>query len=78
MQNRYPLLLVALRRRSSPPERLFGLVNDVAAGNADIVQVTLAPLSQFLPVPNAFLPRMDGFLDLGPETRTMMIYHRLM
>ena len=32
---------------SCPPKRLFGLVNDVAAGNADIVQVAVGPLRQF-------------------------------
>jgi hypothetical protein len=70
-------LLVALRLRSSPPKRFLGLVDDVAAGKADIVQIALAPLRQLLPVAQAFPPSVDGFLDLGPETRTMMIYHRL-
>jgi hypothetical protein len=76
-QNRYPLLLVALRLRSSPPKRLFGLVHDVAAGNADIVQVAVGPLGQFPTVPLALVPRVDGFLDLRPETCAMIIYHRL-
>src|SRR6202012_5537728 len=62
---------------SSPPERFFGFVDDVAARNADVVQVALAPVRQFLPAADPLAPGVDGLLDLGPKTRTMMIYHRL-
>jgi hypothetical protein len=56
------------RLHLSPPKRLFGLVDNVAAGNPDVVQVALAPLRQFLPVPDPFTPGVDRFLDLGPKT----------
>jgi len=52
-------------------------MDDVAAGKPDIMQVAFAPLRQFAPIPQAFPPDMNGFLDLRPEARTMMIYHRL-
>src|SRR5882757_10952992 len=61
-----------------PPERFFGFVDDVAPGQADVVQVALGPVGQLaalvLPIP----PNMQGFADLGPEAGTMMISHRFM
>jgi hypothetical protein len=61
-----------------PPKRLFGLVNDVAPGKADIVQLAIGPLRQFAPLALAFAPDMQLFAELRQKTGTMMIYHRLM
>jgi hypothetical protein len=52
-------------------------MNDVAAGNTDIVQVAIRPLGQFPPLAHTLSPDVNGFLNLGPKPGTMMIYHRL-
>src|SRR5436309_542442 len=74
-QNRIPLLLIALRRLR-PPERFFGFVNDIAPGQADVVQVALGPVGQFAALVLAIPPGAERFNDLGPEAGTMMISHR--
>jgi hypothetical protein len=66
------------RRRSGPPKRLFGFENDVAPGQADIVQVTVAQFSELTPLLLALPPDMEGLAELGEKPRTMMIYHRFM
>jgi hypothetical protein len=72
-----PLIKAApARLRSSPPKWLFNLMNDVAAGKADIMQVAIGPLCELPPASRAFPPNPDGFLKLGPQSRAMMIYHR--
>jgi hypothetical protein len=63
---------------SSPPERLFGLANDVAPGQADIVEVAIAPMGQFTALAPPVTPDMEGLAKLGQKSRSMMIYHRLM
>ena len=47
----------------SPPERLFGLVNDVAPGKADVVQVAIGPLGQFAPLALTVAPDMKVSLS---------------
>jgi hypothetical protein len=75
---------VPLKRRRrpggclSPPKRLFGFVNDVAPGQADIMQVTIGPLGQFTPLTHALAPDMQGLSELCPKAIAMIIYHRLM
>jgi hypothetical protein len=51
-------------------------MNDIAAGKADIMQVAIGPLRELPPISHAFPPNPDGFLELGPPSRAMMIYHR--
>ena len=54
---------------SCPPERLLSLMNDVAAGNTDIVQVAIASIG---PIPGAgayALARREWFPQPGPKTR---------
>jgi hypothetical protein len=63
---------------SCPPKRFFDLVNDVAPGNSDVMQVALRPLRQFAPVTRAVSPNVEGFDEFVENPRTMMIYHRLM
>jgi hypothetical protein len=71
-----PLIEAApARPRSSPPKRLFGLMNDVAARKADIMQLTIGPLRELLSISHALPPNPDGLLDLGPESSAMIIYH---
>src|SRR4051812_41149939 len=71
-----------LRRRrrpwlhSSPPERLFRFVRDVAPREPDIVQVALGPVGEFAALLLAMAPDLQGFADPGPEAGTMMIAHR--
>src|SRR5215212_1138938 len=60
------------------PERLFGFMNDVAPGQADVMQLTLGPACEFAPLRLALAPDMEGFPDLGEKARTMTIYHRFM
>jgi hypothetical protein len=64
--------------RSSPPKRLFGLVNDVTPGKADIVQVAIGPLRQFAPLTPTISPDMQLLVELRQKPGTMMIYHRFM
>jgi hypothetical protein len=64
--------------RSSPPKRLFGLVNDVAPRKANIVQVAIGPLGQFAPLTPAIAPDMQLLAELRQEPGAMMIYHRFM
>jgi hypothetical protein len=45
---RHPLKAMLARLRSSLPKRLFGFVNDVAPGDADIVQIAVGPVAQLL------------------------------
>src|SRR5688572_6867287 len=65
-------------RRSSPPERLFGFVDDVAPGQADVVQVAGGQLGQQAPVALALVPDLESLADPGKNAGLMMIYHRLM
>src|SRR5450756_3111996 len=61
-----------------PPKRLFGLVGDVAPGQADIVQVAFAPAPQFEPLVPPLLPKVEGLTELGQNAGPMLIRHRLM
>jgi len=63
-------------RHTSPPERLSGLVGDVAPGQADIMQIAVGPLRQFAPGAPAVAPEMEGFAKLRENSRAMMICHR--
>jgi hypothetical protein len=75
---------VALRRRrrpggcSSPPKRLFGFVDDVAPGQADIMQVAIGPLGQFPPLALTIPPDVKGLAELRQKPGAMMIYHQYM
>ena len=62
----------------SPPERFFGLVGDVAPGDADVVQLPFGPPGQFAALLVTLPTDMEGFDQLGQKARTMIIYHRLM
>jgi hypothetical protein len=62
----------------SPPERFFALVQDVAAGHTDIVQIAIRPFRQFPALAHPVAPNMNGFLDLCPKPGTMIIYHWLL
>jgi hypothetical protein len=53
-------------------------MDDVTQGNADIVEVPIGPLSEFTPVADALAPNAKGLADLGQNSKTMIIYHRLM
>jgi hypothetical protein len=62
----------------SLPKRLFGLVDDVAPGKADIVQVAIGPLGQFAPLTPTIAPDMKLLAELRQKPGTMMICHRCM
>jgi hypothetical protein len=63
---------------SSPPERLFGFVNDVAPGQADIVQVALGPMGEFLSGLITLPPGVEGLAQLAQNAPNMMICHHFM
>jgi hypothetical protein len=63
--------------RSGPPKRFFCLVNDLAPGQPDVVQVTLGPAAQFAPLALPVAPGVKHFAELG-ENAIMMIYHLIM
>jgi hypothetical protein len=63
---------------SSPPKRFFGLANDIAPGQTDVMQVAIGPLGQFAALPLTVAPNVEGFAELGQNPRVMMIYHRFM
>jgi hypothetical protein len=60
---------------SCPPKRFFGLGDDVAPGQADIVPFTFGQLGQLVPVVPALEPDVEGLGELGQQPGTMMIYH---
>ena len=53
---------------SSPPERFFGLVGDIAPGDADVVEFPIGPLGQFAARPVALPPDMEGFGQSGSKS----------
>jgi hypothetical protein len=61
---------------SSPPEGFFGFVRDVAPGQADIVQVALGPMAQFLASLVPSPPGVEGVAQLAQNTSNMMICHK--
>jgi hypothetical protein len=64
--------------RLRPPKRLFGLVNDIAPRQSDVVQVAIGPLGQFAPLALPVAPNMEGLVELSEKARLMMICHRFM
>src|SRR5260221_2227402 len=72
---------VPLKRRRRPgcclrpPKRLFGFVDDVAPGKADVVEGAIGPFRQFAALADAVTPDVESFAELAPNTRTMMIYY---
>jgi hypothetical protein len=66
------------RLRLSPPKWLFGFVNDIAPGKADIMQVAIGQLGQFTTRLVAPPPGAECFAELGQKPGTMMICHRFM
>ena len=61
--------------RSGPPKRLFGLANDVAPGQADIMQVAIGPARQFAPLARTLPPNMQGLAELAEKVGNMTICH---
>src|SRR5262249_55839561 len=61
-----------------PPERLFGFADKVAPRRADVVQVAVGPLSQFLTRAVTLPPGVESLGESGPNARNMMICHRFM
>jgi hypothetical protein len=55
------------RLRSSPPKRLFGLVDDIAPRKSDVMQVAIGPMRQFTPLSPAFAPHMQPLADLSEK-----------
>jgi hypothetical protein len=66
------------RLHSSPPKRFFGLVNDIAPGKADVVQVAVGQFGQLAPILLALPPDMERIAELGQKPISMIIYHRFM
>ena len=64
--------------RLRPPKRLVGLPGDVAPGQADIVQITLAPAGKLMTGPVTLPPKVDRLGQLGEHPGVMMICHRFM
>jgi hypothetical protein len=62
----------------SPPEWFFGFVDDVAPRQADVMEVALGPLREFLAGLVTLPPNVDGLAQLGQNTLNMMICHRFM
>src|SRR5581483_10757660 len=60
----------------SPPEGFFGLGEDVAPRQADVVEVALGPLSQFVASAITLTPDVQRVADRPEEARNMMISHR--
>jgi hypothetical protein len=58
-----PVNLKNLARRSSPPERLFGLTHGVTSGQSDVMQFVFGPMAEFL----ALMPTLGPQLQLHPE-----------
>src|ERR1700722_394245 len=71
-----PLTAAPARRRSSPPERLLGLADDIAPRQSDVMQFAIGPLRQFVPLLPAVMPDMKRVADPGQKAKFMMIYHR--
>jgi hypothetical protein len=61
---------------SSPPEGFFGFVRDVAPGQADIVQVALGPVAEFLASLITLPPGVKGLAQLAQNALNMIICHR--
>jgi hypothetical protein len=64
--------------QSCPPNRLFGLIGDVAPGKPDIMQVALGQFGQLAPLKLARPPHLERLDELREQVGTMMIYHRFM
>jgi hypothetical protein len=63
---------------SSPPEGFIGFVRDVAPGQADIVQVALGPMAEFLAGLITLPPSVEGLAQLAQNAPNMMICHQFM
>jgi hypothetical protein len=63
---------------SSPPEWFFGFVRNVAPGQADIVQVALGPMGEFLSGLITLPPGVEGLAQLAQNAPNMMICHHFM
>jgi hypothetical protein len=61
-----------------PPERLFGLANDIAPRKSNVMQVAIGPLGQFAPLTPTLPPDVEGFAELREKPEIMMIYHLMM
>jgi hypothetical protein len=61
---------------SSPPEGLFDLMGDIAAGQADVMQVPVGPLRELTAALVALAPDVQGLAELGQKAWNMMICHR--
>jgi hypothetical protein len=64
--------------RSSPPKRLFSLVDHVAPGKPDIMPLALAQFGQLAPIALTLPPDVKCLAKLRKKPGTMMIYHRFM
>jgi hypothetical protein len=63
---------------SSPPEGFIGFVRDVAPRQADIVEVALRPMAEFLAGLVTLPPGVKGLGQLAQNAPNMMICHRFM
>jgi hypothetical protein len=61
--------------RSSPPKWLFGLANDIAPGQTDVVQVAFRPLGEFTALALALPPDVERLAELRQKSPAMMICH---
>jgi hypothetical protein len=59
----------------SPPERLFGLTDDIAPRQSDIVQVAVGPMGQLISLLPAVDPEMKTLAEPGQKPRFMIICH---
>jgi hypothetical protein len=60
---------------SSPPERLFGLTDDIAPRQSDIMQVPVGPMGQLISLLPAVDPDMETLAESGQKPRFMIICH---
>jgi hypothetical protein len=63
--------------RSSPPEWFLGLADNLAPRQADIVQVPVGPMGQFVALLPAVSPNMELTAQPGQNAKFMIICHRL-
>ena len=68
------------RVASCPPEGFVNLIDNIAPGPADVVEILLGPLGQFAPRRVSMAPHMEDFAHLAKcsskEAKSMMIYHQ--
>jgi hypothetical protein len=62
----------------SPPEGFFGFVDNVAPGQADVMEIAIGPLGEFTTGAVTLPPGVESLAQLVQNARNMMICHRFM